>query len=124
MHVVLGRAALRLRAAATVQASLRAAAAGRPLVVDFFAVMTRGRAIGDLIVGFDTARIGPGFVEVEAIGDVPVVVERRLLGVLGRGARLHARPWWLPFSSPFRIHLDHPEDWLGFLDGPSRDGRR
>jgi hypothetical protein len=116
MDIVLGRAALRLRATPAVQAALRAAAAGRPLIVDVFTVPTRGRAFGDLLLGFDTDRLGPRFVEVEPIGDVPVVVDRRLLAVLRRGARLHPRPRWLPIGSPFRLHLVHREDWLTFLD--------
>ena len=116
MDVFLARAALRLRATPAVQAALRAAAAGRPLVIDVFTVRTRGRALGDLLLGFDTDRIGPRFVEVEPIGDVPVVVDRRLVAVLRRGARVHPRPRWLPIGSPFRLHLDHREDWLSFLD--------
>ena len=116
MHIVLGRAALRLRAVGAVRAPLRAAAAGRPLIIDFFAVRTRGPSIGDLIVGFDDGRIGPAFVEVAPVEGVPVLVERRLLPILARGATLVPRPRWWPFGSPIWIRLRHPEDWLGFLD--------
>jgi hypothetical protein len=117
MHIVLRRENLPVRAASTVEAALRAAAAGRPLIIDFFTVRTRGRSIGDLIVGFDTARLGPAFVEVDPIADVPVVVEGRLLDVLRRGAAIVHRPWWWPFGARFWVRMDHPEDWIGFLDG-------
>jgi hypothetical protein len=115
MEIRLGRAALALRTEPGVRHALHRAAAGRPLLIGYSSRIVRGWVIGDLTVDFDLDRLGPGYVEVGAVEDVPVAVDRRLLDVLRRGATLCRRSGVT--GDGFAIRLDHPEDWLDFLDG-------
>jgi hypothetical protein len=115
VDIRLGRAALTLRTEPGISKELRRVAAGRPLLIGCFTSVVRGWRIGDLTVDFDVAHLDPSYVEVSAVHDVPVAVDRRLLGLLRRGATLCRRPRLSGHG--FTILLDHPEDWLDFLDG-------
>jgi hypothetical protein len=98
---------------------LKTEAAGRPLVVDYRASPLRGIAVGDLTVGFASGQLEPRYVEIEPIGDVRVLVERHLIGLLASGAGLcrHSRPWGQVLS----LSLVQPERWVDFLE--SHPGR-
>ena len=115
MDIVLRRVAVGLRVARDVRQRIVELSAGRPLVIDHTISAVRGWRIGDLVVGFELARPPADYVEIEPVDEVPVIVERRLIGLLRRGARVVlGDPIGL---DEFSIRLNHPEDWLDFLDG-------
>jgi hypothetical protein len=116
---VIGRAAVRLALRPALRDSLASLAAGRLLVIDYYASRLRGVATGDLIVWFGEPAPEPCYVELEPIDDVVVLAERHLVDLL-EGATLHeAGP---PWHRHLAISLARPEDWLDFLDRlPARE---
>ena len=92
-------------------------AAGRAVVIDYFASRTCSLVVGDLTASFETAEPGPGYLELAPIEGVPVFVEARLLGILAEAGPT-LRMAGLPFARHLAIELEQPERWIEFLDGP------
>jgi hypothetical protein len=102
---------------------LWALAAGRVLVIDYFASRRCGVTIGDLTAGLRHRRPGAGYVELAPIEGIPVFAETRLLATLREGSP------WLHLGGPvfaqhLAVRLDRPELWIDFLDEPSTIARR
>jgi hypothetical protein len=92
-------------------------AAGRTLVIDYFASRRCSVVIGDLTCRFEAGPCGRGYTELARIEGVRVFVESRLLDTLevaGPTLRLGGPP----FARHVRVELDEPERWIDFLDGP------
>jgi hypothetical protein len=81
---VIGRAAVRLNMSPALRERLAALAAGRPLVIDYYASRLRGVATGDLIVWFGEPAAEPCYLELEPIDGVVILVERHLVEILER----------------------------------------
>ncbi|HEY7828624.1 MAG TPA: hypothetical protein VIB99_10330 [Candidatus Limnocylindrales bacterium] len=92
-------------------------AAGRVLVIDYFASQGCGVVIGDLTCHFSATAPAPGYRELAAIEGVPLFVEARLLTMLTEAgpSLVRAGP---PFARHLRIELERPERWIDFLEGP------
>ena len=116
---IVGTSPIELGVDADLRARLAEWAAGRPLVIDWFATRRCNVTVGDLTVRFPSAPLEPRYIELLPIGPVRVVAERSLLPLLAEGASLHrAGP---PFLHHIGVGLAHPEDWIDFLDcHPSR----
>jgi hypothetical protein len=114
---VVPRSRIRLGVAPTLRALLAHQAAGRAVVIDYFASRRCGVVIGDLTGAFADRPTRPGYVELAAIEDVAIFAEARLLPVLeDAGATLHmAGP---PFARHLAVSLDAPERWIDFLERP------
>ena len=110
---VIGRAAVRLTLTPALRGRLALLAAGRPLVIDYYASRIRGVATGDLIAWFGEPAAEPCYVELEPIDGVAVLAERHLVDLL-KGATLRdAGPPWHRHPA---VSLARPEDWIDFLD--------
>jgi hypothetical protein len=115
---IIGRAAVRLSLATALREKLALLAAGRPLVIDYYASRLRGVATGDLTVWFGDPAPEPCYVELEPIDDVVVLAERHLVDLLEGATLREAGPPWRRHPA---ISLARPEDWIDFLDRhPSR----
>lgn len=89
-------------------------AAGRPLVIDYFASRRCSVTVGDLTAQFASGQLEARYIELLPIGPVRVVAERALLALLAEGASLHrAGP---PFLHRLGVSLATPEHWIDFLD--------
>jgi hypothetical protein len=110
---VIGRAAVRLYVASALRERLTALAAGRPMVIDYYASRFRGVATGDLSVWFGEPAAEPCYVELEPIDDVIVLAERHLVDLLEGATLREAGPPWHRHPA---ISLARPEDWIDFLD--------
>lgn len=110
---VIGRADLELQLAPGLRGRLRALAAGRPMVIDYYAGRLRGVAVGDLIVWFGEPAPEPCNVELEPIDDVAVLAERHLVRLLDGATLREAGP---PWHRHLALSLARPEDWMDFLD--------
>jgi hypothetical protein len=115
MDVLGAHAALTLRATPVIRQMLRRVAAGRPMRIGFASTCVRGWSMGDLTVDFGVDRLHASDLEVTPVDDVPVAIDQQLIAVLRRGATIRLRRGLS--GSTFAIDLDHPEDWLAFLDG-------
>ena len=93
-------------------------AAGRALVVDFFASRRCSVTIGDLTADFRRDPPGPAFAALAPLEGVLIYVERRLLPVLA-AAVATVRLAGPPFARHLALSLDPAECWIDFLDGPS-----
>ena len=92
-------------------------AAGRVLVIDYFASRRCSVVIGDLTCQFRTDPPGQGFVELAPIEGVPVFIEARLEATLATSGP-SLRSAGLPFARHLAVELEQPERWIDFLDGP------
>ena len=94
--------------------ALSALAHGRALVIDHFAARVGGVTVGDMTVDFQARSLEPRYVEIEPLAGQRVIVARQLLGLLADGARLV----WVRrlFGRRLAIRLDHPEQWITFLE--------
>jgi hypothetical protein len=110
---VIGRAAVRLTISPVLRERLASLAAGRALVIDYYASRLRGVATGDLIVWFGEPPAEPCYVELEPIEDVVVLAERHLVEILEGATLREAGPPWHRHPA---ISLTRPEDWIDFLD--------
>jgi hypothetical protein len=92
-------------------------AAGRVLVIDYFASQGCGVVIGDLTCRFSATAPGSGYRELAAIEGVALFVEGRLLTMLTEAgpSLVLAGP---PFARHLAIELEQPERWIDFLEGP------
>ena len=110
---VIGRAPIKVGVAPALGGRLRSMAAGRPLVIDYYASRLRGVAVGDLTVSFGEPDAEPCFFELERIDGVLVLAHRNLLGVLHGATPREAGP---PWNRHLGIALAGPESWIDFLD--------
>jgi hypothetical protein len=101
----------------SLRASLGMFAAGRMLVLDYFASRRCSVVIGDLTCGLRAALPIGDFVELTPIEGVRLFVERRLLAILGE-AGPSLRMAGPPFARHLAVKLEQPERWIDFLDGP------
>lgn len=97
--------------------SLAGLAAGRIVVIDYFASKTCSVVVGDLTCSFKAVAPGPGYLELAPIEGVPVFVEGRLLAILAEAGPI-LRMAGPPFARHLAIELEQPERWIDFLDGP------
>ncbi len=96
---------------------IAAMAAGRALVIDYFAGARCGSVAGDLTATFRPVPGDEAYVQVAAVEGVRVFAERRLLLLFedgGAGIRL-AGP---RFARHLAVTLERPERWLDFLERP------
>ena len=92
-------------------------AAGRVLVIDYFASRRCSVVIGDLTCEFRAAAPAGDFIELAPIEGVRLFIEARLRPILAAsGPSLRAAG--LPFARHLAIELEEPEHWIEFLDGP------
>ena len=98
--------------------SFAQAAAGRVLVIDYFASRRCSVVIGDLTCQFRPAAPAGDFVELAPIDGVRVFIEARLRATLGASGPT-LRGAGLPFARHLAIELEEPERWIEFLDGPA-----
>jgi hypothetical protein len=110
---VVGKSPIRLDVDPALQGRLPTLAAGRPLVIDYYASVFRGMAVGDLVVRFGDPRPEPRYLQLEPIEGITVLAERGLLGLL-EGATL--REVGLPNARHLSISLATPERWIDFLE--------
>ena len=107
------------RATDDVRARLRRDGAGRSLLIDFYAARCcTSVLIGDLETRWLEDASSPVDAQpLGAIEGVPILADRRLLGLLAGGAQLvGGGPI---FARSIGVRLDHPEAWLAFLDTPA-----
>jgi hypothetical protein len=115
---VIGRAAVELDLAPTLRGRLAAIAAGRPLVIDYFASRFRGVAAGDLILWFGDPTPEPRYIELEPIEEVTVLADRHLIDLLDGATLREAGPPWDRHPA---VSLARPEAWIDLLGRlPSR----
>jgi hypothetical protein len=114
---VIPRSELSLGVEPSLRGRLAQLAAGRVLVVDYFASRRCSLTVGDLTADFSVAPPGDGFAALASIESVPVFVEGRLLAVLrdGVGTLGLAGP---TFARHLAVRLERPERWLDFLEEP------
>ncbi len=93
-------------------------AAGRTLVVDYFASRRCSVTIGDLTADFRRDPPGAAFAALAPLEGVPMYVERRLLPVFA-DAVATVRLAGPPFARHLALSLDPADRWIDFLDGPS-----
>lgn len=110
---VIGRAAIRLTLAPGLEGNLARLAAGRLLVIDYYASRLRRVSFGDLIVWFGGPAAEPCYVELEPINGVTVLAERHLVELLDGATLREAGPPWQRHPA---ISLARPEAWIDFLD--------
>lgn len=118
---IVGNSPIELGVDPNLRARLTDWAAGRPLVIDWFASRRCSVTVGDLTARFVEDGLEPRYIELVPIGPVRVVAERSLLPLLADGASLRrAGP---PLLHHLAVDLDNPEHWIDFLDcHPHRRG--
>jgi hypothetical protein len=99
----------------TLSPRLSELAAGRVIVIDYFATRRCGPPVGDLVVRIRESPPGRDHLPIGPVEGVSVVVHRDLLPLLER-AGPSLRLAGLPFARRLGIALDHPELWIDFLD--------
>lgn len=115
---VIGRAEIELQLAPELRGRLRALAAGRPLVIDYYASRLRGVAVGDLTATFGEPAAEPCLIELEPVDGVVVLAHRRLRDLLEGATLREAGP---PWNRHVAVSLANPGAWIDFLD---RHGNR
>ena len=98
-------------------------AAGRTLVIGYFASRRCGVVIGDFAVDWQASPPGLGFLELAPIEGVAAFVDARLVDVLV-DARPELRPGGILRPGTPSVRLGIPERWIEFLDGPTVLTRR
>jgi len=98
-------------------------AAGRRLVLDYFASRRCSIVIGDLTARFRRQPPGPAYVELASIEGVQVYAEERLLPVL-KNAALTLRLAGPSFARHLAVSLDPGSLWIEFLEQPTVLARR
>ena len=114
---VVPRSRLSIGVDPALRARLARLAAGRVLVIDYFASRRCSVVIGDLTGGFEARPPGSGYTELAGIEGVRVFVESRLLPTL-EAAGPTLRLGGPPFARHLAVELEQPERWIDFLDGP------
>jgi len=106
-----------VRAAVRLRAQLQDLAAGRALVIDYFAGARCGVVVGDITADFGPQPPSETHVRLEDIDGTPVFAERRLVSLLDESVpTLDVRRW--PIGRRLTVSLDRPEKWLEFLERP------
>jgi hypothetical protein len=98
--------------------SLAERAAGRALVIDYFASRRCGVVVGDLTAGFvGQPPAARNYAELASIEGVPVFAHRLLLSLLrdAQPGLIEAGP---VFARHLAVRLEQPERWLDFLEQP------
>ena len=98
-------------------------AAGRTLVIGYFASRTCCCVVGDIAVDWRSSPPGPGFLELARVDGVPLFADERLVDVLD-GARPELRPGGILRRGTPSLWLGIPERWIEFLEGPTVLARR
>lgn len=98
-------------------------AAGRVLVIGYFASRGCCVIVGDFSISWRKAAPGHGYVELTPIEGVLVYADRRLLEVLRRSSPELRSGGVFGRGTP-SIRLALPEQWISFLEGPTVMGRR
>ena len=117
MAGVIERSQLSIALDPRLRGRLAALAAGRVLVVGYFASSRCGSVVGDFALSWRIEAPGPGFLELAAIEGVSIYADRRLLDVLGRAAP-ELRPGGVLRRGTPAVWLGNPERWIEFLEGP------
>ncbi|HLY15482.1 MAG TPA: hypothetical protein VKR24_14135 [Candidatus Limnocylindrales bacterium] len=99
------------------RASFGQLAAGRVLVIDYFASRRCSLVISDLTCQFRPGTPAGDFIELAPIEGVRIFIEARLRATLAASGP-SLRTGGLPFARHLAIELDRPEHWIQFLDGP------
>jgi hypothetical protein len=112
-----------IKATPRLRAELPRLAAGRALVIDYFASARGGVVVGDLTVDFGPEPEARTHAKLAELDGIPVYAARRLLPLLDEsGPSLDARR--LPFGRRMQLILDRPEHWLDFPQEPGVVRRR
>ena len=117
-ETVIPRSRIRVGIEPALRTRLTQLAAGRPLVLDYFASRRCSVVIGDLTADFRREAPGPAYVELASIEGVPVFAEARLLPVLNDAA-LTLRLGGPIFARHLAISLDPGSRWIEFLEQPT-----
>jgi hypothetical protein len=104
-------------AASRLRADLPRLAAGRSLVIDYFASDRCGVVVGDITAGFESAPTPRTHVKIAELQGVPVFAESELVPLLEQTA-LVVDLGRLPFRHGLVVRLDRPERWLDSLERP------
>lgn len=116
---------VRLAVDPNVRGRIAAIAAGRTLVVDYYATRCCTSVwVGDLAVSWRDADVEEiRTAELEPVDGVRVVADRHLLDVLAVGEPVLtlAGP---SFARHLAVRLDRPEVWIAFLESPRIARRR
>ena len=106
-----------VKAAPALRAKLPDLAAGRALVIDYFATARCCVVVGDITADFRPQPPSETHVRLEDVDGIPVFAERRLVSLLDESATtLDVRRW--PIGRRLTVSLDRPEKWLEFLERP------
>lgn len=92
-------------------------AAGRVLVVDYFASRSCSVVIGDLTCELRPAPPAIGFTALAPVEGVRLFVETRLVPVI-RDAGASLRLAGPPFTRHLAVDLEAPDRWIEFLEEP------
>ena len=123
MTTELERAQLSIVLNGQLRGQLATIAAGRVLVIGYFASRRCAVVVGDFSISWRKAAPGPGYVELTPIEGVLVYADRRLLDVLRR-SNPELWPGGLFSRGTPSIRLALPEQWIAFLEGPTVMMRR
>jgi len=92
-------------------------AAGRVLVIDYFAGARCGPVVGDLTATFRPEPTEGGYVQLATVDGVRVFAEGRLIALFAdAGPGLDVAGIW--FGRHVVVTLQRPERWLAFLERP------
>ncbi len=96
---------------------LASLAAGRALVIDYFAVARCGSIVGDLTAKFGSGPAVDGYVQLATVDGVRLFAEKRLIALFeGGGIGLDlAGP---RFARHLVVTMQRPERWLELLERP------
>ncbi len=116
-----GVGAPRLEAGISIAPRLRdrlaSLAAGRALVIDYFARARCGSVVGDLTAKFRPVPADDGYVQLATVDGVRLFAEKRLIGLFEDGGT------GLDLAGPrlarhLVVTVQRPERWLDFLERP------
>ena len=117
-ETVIPRSRIRVGIEPALRTRLPQLAAGRPLVLDYFASRRCSIVTGDLTADFRREAPGSAYVALESIEGVPVFAEERLLPVL-EDAELTLRLGGPIFARHLAVSLDPGSSWIEFLEQPT-----
>lgn len=90
-------------------------AAGRSLVVDYFASARCGPMVGDLTADLVPGDPGPEYMPLRRLAGVPCYVAGGLVPLL-ESADVTIRFGGLPFARHLAVTVEPPEAWIDFLE--------
>lgn len=106
-----------IRATPRLRARLPRLAAGKALVIDYFASSRCGLVIGDITADFGDVPPSETHSNVAEVDGVPVFARHRLIPLF-RETSVDLDLHRLPLFRGLTVRLDTPERWLVFLDRP------